>query len=529
MAKKYDVLVMGAGHNGLVAACYLAKAGKKVLVLERNPYYGGGVLTREITAPGFRHDVHSSSHIMLQGNPMMVNDELGLLGKFGLKYKTLERPHATLFADGSHLITSRDFRETCESIAKFSKHDAEAYARFAKIGEQMLPMLLQGLYNPPVPMGPLMNLMLSSNEGVEMFQQMVRSPLDYVNEWFEDDRVKIHILRPAMELLQFPDEMGTSMVVFLFPVLQNRFGNPKAVGGSGRLADALVASLKHFGGEIITDCEVTKVITRNGRAVGLQTMDETYEASDAVIAAIHPKRLEHFVDGLDPDMVARAKRSKPSAMNLLQVHMALNEPITFHAGKELEKIQMLHYSEYTKLDDMLQQLDPLRHGKLPEKYLLAGQDQTRVDPTRAPEGKGIFFLQAFVPAQLEGGIQRWDEIKEAEAQRILVQGQKFISNLTPQNIIAKSVQTPLDHERHSPNTFVNGDIHGLGGYFSQNGGLRPSPELAQYRVPGAERLYLVGPFMHPGGSVFGAGRNTVMNVFEDLGLNFDKVSGAPVK
>jgi phytoene dehydrogenase-like protein len=526
---EFDVVVMGAGHNGLVAAAYLAKAGKRVLVLERNPYYGGGVLTRELTLPGFRHDVHSSSHIMLQGNPMMVNDELGLRGRFGLRYKTQELPHATLFPDGSHLVTSRNFRETCESIAQFSKRDAEAYARFAQIGEQMLPMMLAGIYAPPVPMGPLLNLMLASPEGQEMFQQMVRSPLDYVNEWFEDDRVKIHILRPAMELLQFPDEMGTSMAVFLFPVLQNKFGNPKAVGGSGRFADALVAALEHFGGKVVTNCEVTRVITRNGRAVGLQTATDTYMAKEAVIAAIHPKRLDHFIDGLDTDMVARAKRGKPSAMNLFQVHMALDEPATFFAGPHIERIQMIHYSEFTRLDDMLQQLDPLRHGRLPELYMLAGQDQTRTDPTRAPAGKGVFFLQAFVPYKLaDGGAQRWDNIKEAEARRIIAQGSRFISNLTPQNILGMSIQTPLDHERHSPNSFVEGDIHGLGGYFSQNGGLRPTPELAQYRVPGVDRLYLVGPFMHPGGSVFGAGRNTVMNVFEDLGLDFDKVSRAPV-
>jgi phytoene dehydrogenase-like protein len=319
------------------------------------------------------------------------------------------------------------------------------------------------------------------------------------------------------------------MAIFLFPVLQNRFGNPKAIGGSGRFADALVEALKHFGGEIITDCEVTQVLHRNGRAVGLQTATETYMANEAVIAAIHPKRLNKFIAGLDQDMVRRASRGKPSAMNLIQIHMALNEPMKFHCGPEIENVQMVHYSETTRLDDMLEMIDPLRHGKLPGTYLLAGQDQSRTDPSRCPPGKGITFLQGFVPYNLaDGGPQKWDEIKEREGQRMLAQSQKFISNLTSANIIKHCVQTPLDHERHSPNSFVEGDIHGLGGYFSQNGGLRPSPELAQYRVPGVERLYLVGPFMHPGGSVFGAGRNTVMNVFEDLGLNFEKVSGAPV-
>src|SRR6266700_1880796 len=101
MAEGYDIVVMGAGHNGLVAAAYLAKAGKSVLVLERKPYPGGGVVTRELTAPGYHHDVHSSVHIMIQGNPMLTQDELGLIGKFGLKYHYSDVPHVTVFEDQS--------------------------------------------------------------------------------------------------------------------------------------------------------------------------------------------------------------------------------------------------------------------------------------------------------------------------------------------------------------------------------------------------------------------------------------------
>src|ERR1700754_435570 len=110
---QFDVVVMGAGHNGLVAAAYLAKAGKSVLVLERASFYGGGVVTREITLPGFHHDTHSSSHVMLAGNPMMTEDELGLLSRFGLKYVAMDKPQATLFADGSHIVTHRNSYQTC--------------------------------------------------------------------------------------------------------------------------------------------------------------------------------------------------------------------------------------------------------------------------------------------------------------------------------------------------------------------------------------------------------------------------------
>jgi phytoene dehydrogenase-like protein len=105
---QYDVVAIGGGHNGLVAAAYLAKAGKKVLVLERKEYIGGGVSTRQLNTPGFWHDEHSSVHIMIQGNPMITQDELGLFSKFGLKYNYSDIPHASLFDDGSSIITYRD-------------------------------------------------------------------------------------------------------------------------------------------------------------------------------------------------------------------------------------------------------------------------------------------------------------------------------------------------------------------------------------------------------------------------------------
>lgn len=529
MANQYDVLVMGGGHNGLVAAAYLAKAGKSVLVLERAPTYGGGVSTQELTLPGFRHDVHSSSHVMLLGNPMMTNDELGLQGKFGLEYKILDQCQASVFPDGSSLITHRDFDKTCESIAQFSRKDADAYAKFAQIGHKLLPMIMAGLYAPPAPMGAFMAMLQSNPQGRDIFEIMNRSPLDFVDELFEDDRVKQHVLRPPLELLQFPDEMGTGMALFMFPALMHKYGSPKAVGGSGRFADALVAAIHHFGGEVHVNREVTKVLTRGGRAVGLRTADgEEYTARDVVIGAIHPKRLGQFVEDIDPGLVKRAGRGKPSALNIMQVHMALDRPATFYAGEEIERTQMVHYAPSLSFSEFMKRMDPLRHGEITKDLILSGQDQSRVDPTRAPPGKGVYFTQAFVPFKLADGLSRWDEIKDEVAQDVLAGARRFVSNLDDSNILGMHVNTPADWERHSPNSFVDGDIHGLGGYFFQNGGARPIAELSDYRVPKVERLYLVGPFMHPGGSVFGAGRNTAINIFKDINLDFDKVARAPV-
>ncbi|MEO6186157.1 MAG: FAD-dependent oxidoreductase, partial [Steroidobacteraceae bacterium] len=124
-----DIIAVGSGHNGLVAAAYLAVAGKKVLVLERNAWFGGGVVSRELTLPGFRHDQHSMSHIFIQANPLLKNDELGLKSRYGLEYIFPAVPMMSVFEDGSTLKLHRDAAKSAAEIAKFSKKDAETFLR----------------------------------------------------------------------------------------------------------------------------------------------------------------------------------------------------------------------------------------------------------------------------------------------------------------------------------------------------------------------------------------------------------------
>jgi phytoene dehydrogenase-like protein len=517
---------MGAGHNGLVAAAYLAKAGKRVLVLERKPWPGGGVVTREINTPGYWHDEHSSVHIMIQGNPMIREDELGLLSQFGLRYK-YSTPYAMIFPDQTSLVAHQDLDRTCEGIAKFSSRDAETYRRFAKRAISVLPMIGAGMYAPPTPMGSMYSMLDSSEEGREILDAMQRSSLDICNQWFESETVKIWLLRLVSENLQLPDELGTGFGVFLMPGLMHGYGVSQPYGGSGKLSESLVRCIEHYGGEVRCNSEVTKILSRGGRATGVRLADgDEIVAEDAVIGAIHPHRLRAFLDGVPEPVLARAERTTLAAFSIMVSHYDLKRQAEYFAGADVGRAIMLEFMSSNTLGEMLDDFDALRRGRISERVLIAGGDESITDPARAPAGAGLFHGITFAPFNLaDGGAQRWDEVKESMGDRSLAAYRRFIKNLTADNIIKRTIKTPLDFSREMPNSMVGGDVHGVAPYFYQTGGHRPTPDLAQYTVPGVERFYLVGPFLHPGGGVYGAGRATAMRMFEHLGLDFGKVTG----
>jgi phytoene dehydrogenase-like protein len=146
-----------------------------------------------------------------------------------------------------------------------------------------------------------------------------------------------------------------------------------------------------------------------------------------------------------------------------------------------------------------------------------------VDPTRAPAGKATMYFFSYAPYHLaDGGAARWDSIRESYCERLLRHLDRFVTNLDSNNIIKAVPRSPLDMERDS-DSFQQGDIHGAAPFMYQFGSHRPTPDLGNYTVPGVEGLYLVGPFQHPGGGVFGAGRGTAMKAFDDLGMDFEKL------
>jgi phytoene dehydrogenase-like protein len=519
MAVSADIVAVGAGHNGLVAAAYLAVAGKKVVVLERNAWLGGGVVTRELTVPGFRHDQHSMTHIFIQGNPLLVNDDLKLKARYGLKYVFPDVPMTSVFEDGTTLALYRDRERSCAQIAKFSKRDAEAFRELSAMAEAWLPMFLASLYSPPAPVGVTYAMMDQSREGRALFRIMNMSSHDVLLERFENDKVRMHFARIAGENLVAPDEKATGIGIFVFLGFLQKYGFGVPVGGSGALTKALVACIEDHGGTVIPNTSVTKISVVKGRATGVLTADgRVFEARDAVIGSIHPHLLGALIDGLDPVVRKDAEAAQLSGAACITVHAALNEPLKFKAGNAVEAVMIeLLPNEY---DTLRKSFDDLRYGQF-SKYPLVGLGSlTMFDPSRAPEGKATVHMWDYVPYARADG-KSWDDTKQDYAEHMISHAGRFIENLDASNIIAYHCDSPLDMERTSA-SFLHGDLHGVAMPVYQQGAYRPTPDLGQYVVPGIERFYLVGPFQHPGGGVFGAGRATAMKMFDDLRMDFQK-------
>jgi phytoene dehydrogenase-like protein len=525
MAEAYDVVVVGSGHNGLVAGAYLAKAGKKVLVLERNSNLGGGVMSSELVSPGFIHDWHSATHIVIQANPLLRNDELGLKSHFGLKYVHPEAIFSTIFDDSDSIITYAGVDRTCESIARVSPRDADAYRGFAERSAALQPLMVQAMFVPPPPQGVFWALLDQSVEGRALMQIMQKSMLDVVNEYFSHEKVKVHLLKFAAEMLIGPDEKGTGAFIFNMPGFVHTFTPGIPIGGSVALVNSLVRCLQHHGAQFRTEAMVDKILVEGGRARGVRlATGEALYAGDAVIGQIHPWLLGDMVDGLDPALVKNARGTQCSTLSVMSAHYAMREAPKLHAGAAAAQVALINFAP-SSLEGYLRIFDDVRYGDLPSTPIMAAHNNAQWDPGRAPPGGAALSIFAFGPYTLrDGGSAAW-ETRKPELRRFVHEmfGQ-FCSNFDADNIVGSEFHTPLDMARYSP-TFQHGDAGGIGKFFHQVGGHRPTPELSQYAVPGADGLYLAGTFMHPPGGVTGGGRATAIRIFDDLGMDFDRVTG----
>lgn len=531
MTNAFDTVVVGAGHNGLVCACYLAKAGRKVLVLERRSVVGGAVCTEEIV-PGYKFDVGSSAHIMFRATPIM--EELGL-ATHGLEYVEMD-PWAFYPVPGGEQSISfyRDVERTCASIATVSARDADAYRRFiARYGE-LNEGIFEAFLKPPTP-GGLFGTIFKRNlfnaksrklwSGLDTTRQLMAPYGRLIEETFESEPLRTALFWLAAQSGPPPDEIATGDLVG-WQAMIHKSGAWRAKGGSGALTQALARCLQSLGGEVRTDAPVERigsVAARNGnggnharfevRAAG----GESFFAKN-VAAACHVQTT--FLDLLDPALIPDELRHRVSHLRVgngfgMIVRHAVSE-LPRYAGQPMDargvspchsSLQLLCPSRAYLRDAFL---DHAR-GRPPEHPAVLAMTFSALDPSLAPAGKHVLFAWAqYHPYELSNG-EQWDDIAEREADKIYDVVCRYAPNMRGA-LVDRYIQTPLEIERKLGLRRAN--VMHLEMSLDQMFMFRPLPELSTYTTP-IPGLFLTGASTHPGGGVFGAsGRNTARVVLK---------------
>ncbi|WP_313802410.1 NAD(P)/FAD-dependent oxidoreductase [Sphingobium sp.] len=522
---EFDVIVVGAGHNSLGAAAYLQRCGLKTLVLEKNAVPGGGAISESLGMEGYVHDTHATGVVHLQGHPILTADELELKSKFGLRFIHPEISFMSVFGDGTTLACYADLDRTCADIARYSAKDAAAYREMVQFMSGIMPMINMSMARPPLPFAGFLGMLGNMPGGNDLLLMFLKSAQDIVVERFEHPKVQLHLLKWVAEGLTCSPEQKTTGIAMLYLIGLSHEAPPGVPeGGMLSLSLSMIRCIEHYGGEIRLGVKVKRIINSGGvaRSVELDS-GEVLTARRAVVATIHPHLLGDMVDGLDPALVAKAGAVQLSDFGGLRINCALREKPIWKAGQQPDDCLYINLMDDTELMSFREYMEAMKLGRLNERPIACVSCHTNFDPTRAPEGRHTLYVFALAPGKLaDGGIEGWDGIKEERADRIIEWLGGYISNLTPENIIARHVDSPLDMMRHSP-SFQNGDLNGIAMFLYQMMGARPIPELSQYRVPGAEGLYLTGPTMHPGGGMTGGGRPVAIRIMEDLKVDYSAV------
>lgn len=345
MAAAYDAIFVGAGHNGLVAALYLARAGWKVLVLERNERVGGAVMSGEVTRPGFVHDLYSMNQNLFLGSPVYteLKDDLE---RHGLRYKTSRKPYSNVFPDGSSLRVYSDQGHTFSLLRGHSEADAEGferlYGKYKAFGKSFLP-----IYGTPLPSAEAAWRLAKAvrSQGIpeltDLAQIVASSTRELGDAYFETPEMKALVATWGMHLDFGPDVSGGAMFPFLEVFADMEFGMSVVEGGASRMPEALAGLLREYGGEVRTDAEVSHILADDGRRDGGQVSGvelasgERIEARRAVVANLAPSVL---FGGLLPYRVLPERfrhrvgtyRHGPGTM---MVHLALSGRPRWRAGR----------------------------------------------------------------------------------------------------------------------------------------------------------------------------------------------------
>ncbi|GAA5445202.1 Phytoene desaturase (lycopene-forming) [Microbulbifer sp. NBRC 101763] len=522
-----DFLIVGGGHNGLVCACYLAKAGKKVTILERRTIVGGAAVTEEFH-PGFRNSVASYTVSLL--NPKIIEDLH--LREHGLDIKL--RPQSNFFplTDSESLSFHNNLADTQTEVARFSERDAATLPDFYAMLETVADILREELLrSPPNVGGGFVDLiragsfgmrakklsMAARRDALDLFTKSATSVLD---AWFENDHVKAAFAFDSIVGNYAAPSTPGSAYVLLHHVFGEVNGEKgawgHAMGGMGAITQAMRKEAERLGVTIRTDAEVKEVLVDGGRASGVQLSNGETVTAAKVIANVGPKLLySQMIDEqhLEPEFRRRVRGFKVGS-GTFRMNVALSElpDFTCRPGTHLQP----HHQSGIVIGPTMNYLeqayvDATQHGwsKQPIVEILI---PSTIDPSLAPEGQHVasLFCQQFAPELSDGN--SWDDYREQAAQTIVDTVTNYAPNFRD-SIIARQIHSPLDLERKFG--LMGGDIfHGALG-LDQLWSNRPFMGFADYRTP-IQGLYLCGSGTHPGGGVTGVpGHNAALEILKD--------------
>lgn len=520
----FDVLIIGAGHNGLTCGAYLARAGLRVGVIEASDALGGGTRTEELTAPGFRHNSCANFFIGFDASPVHADLDLK---SHGFDFVVPDVQQAFVYDDRTALIVEQDLEATTASVARFSAADAAVWKDFHQRLWKARPLFVSLAHNPlsegaGVAAAAVSEGIVSPDLSEELQSVRTMSPFAVIDQYFEDERIRV-VFKKLVHVVQATDSPGFGT---LFPGLfLNLTRMCLPMGGAETLAEALAGVIRSEGGAILTGRRVRRIAIDGGRANAVELESgEVLEVDEAVVAAIDFPQLTSLVgtERFPAEVVGKADSwDWITAHSLATLHLALSEAPSYLAAEFDPRVDRAFNITFgvSDSDELRRSMADIASGSFPSIPAGNGSCNTLFDQSYAPEGQHVAFWWPFAPFTVDGDERNWERRREEYADRLLSRWRDFAPNLTEDNVVGVHLRTPLDIAEDNL-SMRYGSVR-MGGYSAEQfGANRPHPDMADYRVPWIEGLYHCGSTSPNGGGVNGApGYNAAGMIVEDLGVD----------
>lgn len=511
----FDIVVVGAGHNALVCAAYLAKAGYKVGVVERRAKVGGAVVTEE-HVPGFKFDLGGSAHILINHTPIVK--DLNLTA-YGLEYIDIDPMFFAPFPDGSHITFYRDVDRTCESIARVSPADADNYRQYIARWQPMAEAMVETFLNEPTPVNFARSFGKTGggSDQIDRLMTLLRGYGQVLRSSFEGEQLPAVIGWMAAQSGPPPGELMSAPFALWHP-MYHVSGVRRPRGGSGMLTQALARMIEAHGGTIMTDLPVQRILTQGGRAYGVETASGEVITGRVIVSGAHIYTTAQMLgDGLPPSAQQLIQQARIGNGFGMIIRCAVEELPNYTAlptqNPEGDPHHMAMQFICPSLDYLEHAYGDYLKGQPSREPGLIVMTWSAADKTLAPAGKHVMFVWAqYYPYELADGAS-WDDIAEQESDRILSTLAAYAPNVKDA-VIGQLIETPLYLERTLG--LLRGNVMHLEMSVDQMFMLRPALSMSSYRAP-VKGLYLTGASTHPGGGIMGAaGRNAAHVILHDL-------------